>query len=251
MFVAPSNWPVLKLRVGYPPASLRMLVRTLVPNERQALTGHAVAPESLVEDRRRGLEARLVGGRPGHRSGLVEDERLDLLGAHHGADTAATHVASRAQLAVAGGDRCGGQHHLAGLADEHERDLVAIRRTELVDARVRAETLEAVVDLEGDPVLVDEDRPEVSARGLALDHDRRVAEPGDRLARLAAGVGFLDAARERALAADRDAPARGCRGPGEHARREDQLVGRVAGGRVGRPSALTTSDVIARPPNPA
>jgi len=32
IFVASSNWPVLKLRVGYPPASLRMLVRTLVPN---------------------------------------------------------------------------------------------------------------------------------------------------------------------------------------------------------------------------
>ncbi len=31
--VAPSNWPALKLRVGYPPASLRMLVRTLVPND--------------------------------------------------------------------------------------------------------------------------------------------------------------------------------------------------------------------------
>ncbi len=29
---APSNWPALKLRVGRPPASFRMLIRTAVPN---------------------------------------------------------------------------------------------------------------------------------------------------------------------------------------------------------------------------
>ena len=44
------------------------------------------------------------------------------------------------------------------------------------------------------------------------------------LARVAAGVRLLDAVRERALAADRDAPGGRRRGAGEHARRDHQHV---------------------------
>ena len=183
-----------------------------------------MAPQAVVERRGSRLEACLVGRLAGLRPGLVEDERLDLLGAHDSPDAAAAHRPRRVQLAVAGLDRRAAQHHLAGLTDDHEGHLVAVLALELLDGVVCALHPQVVVDLERDTVLVDEDRPEVVTRGLALDDDGAIAEPRERLAGLAARVRLLDPAREGALAADGDAAAGGGGRAGEHARGEDELV---------------------------
>jgi len=95
---------------------------------------------------------------------------------------------------------------------------------ELVDRRVGSQHLHAVVDRELDPVLVDQELVPVVALRLALDDDGRIAEPRQRLGGLAACVGLLDRAGERALAAHREAAARGGARPGEETRGDHQLV---------------------------
>jgi hypothetical protein len=70
--------------------------------------------------------------------------------------------------------------------------------------------------------------------GLALQDDGRIAQPGQHLGPLAAGVGFLDAAGQRALAAHRDASRHGGGAAAEQPGGDDQLVvgpEGVAGGR--------------------
>ena len=59
---------------------------------------------------------------------------------------------------------------------------------------------------------------------LAFNDDGGVVQTGHVLAAGAPGVGFLDAAGERALAAHGNAARGTGRGGAEHARREDQLV---------------------------
>ena len=224
---APSNWPCLKLKVGYPPASFSTFVRTLVPNAGSPCPVTACRWSPSANALAAALNCwgclRAADGR----ARLVEDDRLHLLRAHHGAHAAAAAVTRRAELTIRAGDRGGAQLHLAGLPDGHVRHLVAVLLPELLDGVVVAEHPQAVVHGEPDTALVDHDLPQVVARGLSLEDDREVAETGHRLRRLAAGVRLLDPAGERALAADRQPPTRRRARSSEQPRREHELVGRA------------------------
>ena len=109
-------------------------------------------------------------------------------------------------------------------ADGHVGHLVAVLLAQLLDQRVVVQQLQAVVDDDLDAVLVDEDLVEVVACRLSLQDDGGVAEPGQHLGGLAAGVGLLDGAGQRALAADRQPAGHGAGGAAQHAGGDDQLV---------------------------
>ncbi len=87
---------------------------------------------------------------------------------------------------------------------------------------------------EFDTAVVHDEAPALFAvGGLARDENRAVMESTEILSRVSAGVRFLDAVRERALAADGEAARGRRRRSGEHAGREDEHVvrpERIAGG---------------------
>ena len=157
-----------------------------------------------------------VFGRTHLHAGIVEDDRLDPLGAHDRADAAAPAVTGRTQFRVGAGD--GGRQQLAlpGRTDGHVGHLVAVFRAQLLYQRVVVQQLEAVVDDDLDSILVDKDLVEVVTFRLPFQDDGGVAEPGQHLGGLAAGVGLLDGAGQRAFAADRQPAGHRTGGAAQH-----------------------------------
>ncbi len=196
---------------------------------RQPLAGDRVLAQPLDELAVGVAVGVRILGRAVLAAGVVEDDRLDLFRAHHRADAAAAAVAGGAQLRVGAGDGGAQQQPLAGRADRHVGDLVAVLAAQFFDQGIVVEQLQAVVDLDLHPVLVDDDLVEVVPFGLPFQDDRGVADPGQHLGGLAAGVGFLDGAGQRALAADREAPGHGAGAAAEHPRGDHQLVLRAEG----------------------
>ena len=182
------------------------------------------------------VEGRLVGNRDVRAARVIDDDRLEPLRAHHRAEPAAAGVAAGASVAVGEADAGGAHSMFAGDADRADVDLV-------LAAELRGDRADGLRQLLPDPRVgrferralgVDLEQPEAAVRRLTFDDQGAQAEPREAASPSGAGVRLLDAARERALAADRD-PRRGRRrGPGHDAGREDDLVvrpQRVAGRR--------------------
>ena len=181
-----------------------------------------------------------VLARRGARPGLagIDEHPLEPLGTHHRPDAAARGVARRAALLilVGAGDGRPGELEFTGGPDRDRARVLALALEELLAGRVVPHALVVVGRDDRDFALVDADAVAlVRVRGLALHDDRPNPELHQVLARIAAGVRLLDAAGERALAADRDA-AGGRRGrPGqdagrhhEHVVRTERVAGRIA-----------------------
>jgi len=131
----------------------------------------------------------------------VAHDRLDLLAAHHGADGAARGKARRARIGVAEGYAGQVALVLTNRTADGEADLLAVF---LVQFRRRLESALAEIlgaGLEGDrPVLAQVDHDPVLGR--PVEREARDLEVSHRQPERAAGVRFLDAAGQRALAAD-------------------------------------------------
>ena len=151
----------------------------------------------VVADRAHQLLAVVEGRHPV----AVDDDRLDLLAAHHRADAAARGDADGAALGIGEGDPRDQPHILADRPAQAEAHLVAVfleqqfRRFDIALAEI------GLGILEGDlAVLVDVDHRPLVRRAVEV-------EPGDLELTQGEGEGaarvrFLDAAGQRALAAD-------------------------------------------------
>ncbi len=140
----------------------------------------------------------------------VDRDELEALAAHHGAEAAARGVARRVAVVLVGArDRGARQPHLAGRPDRDERRRLRVLRVQLLAERVVQQALVLVGRDELHALRVHLEAVALArVLRLALHHDRAVAELHQVLAGLPARVRFLDAAGERALAADRDAARR-------------------------------------------
>jgi hypothetical protein len=189
------------------------------------------------------LRANLEGLRVGHGHRAlgvrVQDDGLDLLGAHDRAHAAAPGGTARTALGIGKLDGGGGEALLPGRADHGGDDLFAeLGLHQLVrGVVVHAHNVGAVLELHG--VLLHQDVAEAGARlGLVFQDDGEKAEPGQLVRELAANVGFLDAAGERRLGAHGRAAGVGRRAARQNASGDDQLVGggkrMAAGGNLCR-----------------
>ena len=185
--------------------------------------GDGVVAERLGEALGGSLEGRLVDHGRGFAALGIDDDGLEALGAHDGARAAAAAVAGGTQFAVRARDGGGGQLHLAGAADGDVAALVAVGLAQLGNG---VEVVEAGHgcghELGG--VLGELELPPFAFGSDVLDDKGHDAHLGEMAAALAAGVGFLDAAGEGALAANGDAVGVGGVGGAKQARRKDQLV---------------------------
>ena len=151
-------------------------------------------------------------------AGVVEDDHLDPFGAHDGADAAAAGVPGRALFHVGEGNGGGRQLHLSGRADGDEGDFFPVFLFHLVDQVIVGQQLQAVIGRNLNPVLVDEDPVEGVVLRFPLQDDGRIAQAGQDLEGLAAGIGLLDAAGQGAFAAHRDPAGHGRGGPAQQTR---------------------------------
>ena len=157
----------------------------------------------------------------------VDGHVLETLAPHDGAEAAAGRVARRTPDLVLVGAADGSAAHLplAGRADRDEGGVGRVALREMIDQRVVPHPL-AVGDLLDRHAVRRhvEGVPRFRVRGLARHDDHAVAELHHVLGRVAAGVRFLDAAGEGALAAYAHA-ARGRGGrSGQDAGGEDEDV---------------------------
>ena len=175
------------------------------------------------------LERGRVGDGDARAAGAVDDDRLELLGPHDGAEAAAR---GGAHVVVGRGDEDGGglAAHLAGGAGADERDLVAVLLPETIDGVERAQALELRRRDELAAVGGDDEHRELV--GLPGDLDAAQPELGQRPRGRAAGVGLFDAAGERALAADGQPAAVGDDRAGEDTGGDNE---RRCRGRADRP----------------
>ena len=166
----------------------------------------------------------------------VDHDRLDLLGAHHRAHAAARGEPRRAAVLVAEGDAREEALVLADGAAQGDGDLLAVVRVQhLVGLEVAlAEVRGGVVERDGAVLLEVDHHP---ARRGAVQREARDLLLAEAVAEGAAAVGLLDAAGERALAADARAVGIGEARAGEGSRREDERVGGDSGSTVAAPSS--------------
>ena len=157
-----------------------------------------------------------------HTARAAHDDGLEVLAAHDGAHAAASgcavlvvHDAGVQHPALARG--ADGRHaHAAVLFDERVGGVVDVFAPQLACVE---QLDELVVDVQVDGMV-----------GLALEDDAVIACKLELGAKVAAGVGRIDRAGQRALRDDVVASARACRGAGQRAGHEDDLV--LGGERV-------------------
>ena len=169
-----------------------------------------------------GLLQRLRVGDAHARAALaVDDDGFEVLRTHDRAEAAA---GGGAEVVVGGRDDDGGGLHLQlpGRADADERHLVAVLAAQRLDGRVRAQTRELRRGHELRPARAHLEHAELG--GATVELEAAQAELRERARRRPAGVGLLDAAGERALAAHREPVAVRHGRAGEDARREDEHV---------------------------
>ncbi len=155
---------------------------------------------------------------------VVQNDHLDALGAHDRADAAAARMARRPELPVGDGDGRCTKLHLAGRSDGHHGHFIAVQGAHLLGQIVIGRHLEFVGRGDLHLVFVDENFVEIIGLALAFEDDRRISQPGHDLAGLSAGVRFLDAAGQRAFAADRDPSGRRSGRSGHQAGSDDEFV---------------------------
>ena len=171
---------------------------------RKSLAGDRMFLQAFDEPLVGVLKLYRILGRPHRHAGGIEDDDLDVLGAHDRTQASASCVARGPKLHVGERNGSGAQFHFSGRSDRDAAHLVAELLLHLLDQIVIREHLEAVVLRDLDPVLVNEDLVEVVARRLPFEHDGAVAELCKDLGSLAPGVCLLDAPGKRALAAHGD-----------------------------------------------
>ena len=200
----------------------------------KGLAGHGVGPQRLGEglgpvvEKRRILGAQRAGPR------IVHHDGLEALGAHDGAQAATARVPARPVLHVVDGDARHGHLHLARRADAHDSHLVAVALPQQLVRLVHSLADQVSGGDELGAVFVYLEHGPLAWLGLALHHDGLDAQVRQLVRGKAAGVGLLDAAGQRALAAHREAARRGRTGARYDARRDDQLVVRPQGMAIRR-----------------
>jgi hypothetical protein len=217
----------------------------------QPFAGDRVTAQSLGKGLVGGLEFFGVGGCPHFHAVVIQDDGLDAFGSHDGAHATASGMAGGTLFHIREGDGCGGHLHLTGLADGDAGHFLAILGGELFHGGVVAQSLEIFGGFQFDAVFVDDNLVKAVVRCFPFEDDGCIAQPAHHLGPLAAGVGLLDAAGERAFAAHADPAGNGRGRTAEQARCDDQFIGVPQGWQVGGTSLDTIAEVIARPPNPA
>ena len=224
-----SHVPAEKFFVARQPMDCVTLTRNAEPSASSAaMAGWEWMPvaSALEAALRAAGSATVTPGPPA----AVDDDGLELLGPHDGAEAAARRGA---HVVVGGGDQHGGgaRAHLAGRAAADERHLVAVLGPQLVDGGEGAEAGELRRRHQRAAVLGDDEHGELV--GLPGHLDAAQAQVGQVTGGGAAGVGLFDAAGERALAADREPAAVGDDRAGEDAGREHEHVARAQRVRPG------------------
>jgi len=139
------------------------------------------------------------------------------------------------------GDRSALEPHLARRPDRDERGGLRVALGQILDERVVPLSLVLVCGDQAGAVGGDlECVTTLGVGGLALHDDDAVAELHEVLPGIATHIGFLDAVRERALAADGEATGGRSGRPREHAGRQHQQV--VRADRIARRVALFEED---------
>ena len=183
--------------------------------------------EGLGEDPVRLLEFFRIGDR--HLAVLrIDGDEFDLLRAHDRAKTA-TAAGAQAAVRVLAGDVGGGHPHLTGRADGDHAQFAGQTVVEGLDDREVAFADQLLFFVDGDALRGDHQAVPGIALGLAFEDQGLAAAAGEKLGRCAAGIGLLDGAGQRTLAADRDTAGVGGDGAGEQAGGEDQFVFRPEG----------------------
>ena len=162
----------------------------------------------------------------------VDDDSLEALGAHDGTHATAAGVAHGAHFAVGKGDGGGGELEFTGAADGHVAAPLAVLFNELFHGGKVVQTGHSGGH-EAGGVLAHFELPPFAFGSHIFNDDSHDAKLGEMAAGLAAGVGFLDAFGEGALAAHGDTVAVGAVGSTEQTGGEDQLVVRAEGGAEG------------------
>ena len=156
---------------------------------------------------------------------VIDDDRLDVAGAHHRTEAATTGITAGVVLRVVHGDARVGRKALPYGADADDRGLigVALPHDAVHFLHPLAQQVGSIV--EGDAVLVDVDVIPLPVLGLPFQNDGRNAQASDLLARKPSRVGFLDRPRQGALPTKGGAAAAGrCRRSRDPPGRDDQFV---------------------------
>ena len=198
----------------------------------KALAGDGMAGESLGKALGRGLEAFFINERMILAALGVDDDGLEALGAHDGTHAAAAGMALRTQFAVGEGDAGGGELEFARAADGDVAAVLAVLLDELGHG---VEVVQAGHggrnELGG--ILADFKLPPFAFGGHVFHDDGQNAELGKMAAGLTAGVGFLDAFSEGALAAHGNTVGVGAVGGAQQTGGKNEFVVRSEGSADG------------------